>query len=263
MGHLVEHPAALHVTSETKDWRKKELGPPGFKKLLKDTTTTVRGGGKGGSDVTHTKSPDAVSAEHIDRKLCPDCHKRLTAKTVLATGRGTTPEAAKQVAQAKMSGSWPHAKEAAGLKRSLWLLGELLSKAGKDDAWVSGKIQLLMHEGKPQDQAIAIAYSMAGRSRKEKKKMSKSARLFLRADLFKSQAPMFLRADLVKGDKIPGGLAAGKTDKDFDAKALRAGAKIEMEHTTDPAVAREIARDHLTEDPHYYCKLKKMEGKKE
>lgn len=36
----------------------------------------------------------------------------------------------------------------------------------KGDDWISNKISLLMHEGKPQKQAIAIAYSMAGRARK-------------------------------------------------------------------------------------------------
>lgn len=36
----------------------------------------------------------------------------------------------------------------------------------KSDNWISNKIRLLVHEGKPQDQAIATAYSMAGRARK-------------------------------------------------------------------------------------------------
>jgi hypothetical protein len=44
-----------------------------------------------------------------------------------------------------------------------------LSKSKSDD-WISNKISLLMHEGKPQDQAIAIAYNMAGRSKKKAKK---------------------------------------------------------------------------------------------
>jgi len=33
-----------------------------------------------------------------------------------------------------------------------------------------------------------------------------------------------------------------------------------MEHTTDRAVAREVAMDHLTEIPDYYSRLDKMEG---
>jgi hypothetical protein len=36
---------------------------------------------------------------------------------------------------------------------------------------------------------------------------------------------------------------------------LQAGIKVEMEHTDNPAVARKIACDHLSEDPEYYTKL--------
>lgn len=60
-------------------------------------------------------------------------------------------------------------------------------------------------------------------------------------------------------DLIPGGLADDKIDADFDPKALDEGAKVEAEHTSNRAVAREIARDHLTEDPDYYDKLERIE----
>ena len=40
---------------------------------------------------------------------------------------------------------------------------------------------------------------------------------------------------------------------------LEQGIKTEMEHTTDKDVAREIAMDHIYEDPNYYSKLKKLE----
>lgn len=63
-------------------------------------------------------------------------------------------------------------------------------------------------------------------------------------------------------DKIKGGLADKKNPKDFDEKSLKDGIKIEMEHTKDPSIAREIAMDHLVEDPKYYEKLKEMEIKK-
>jgi hypothetical protein len=66
-------------------------------------------------------------------------------------------------------------------------------------------------------------------------------------------------ADMGKVDKIPGGLAAGKKPSDFDPKKLQAGIKVEMEHTSDEAIAREIAMDHLTEDSEYYVKLKDIE----
>lgn len=61
---------------------------------------------------------------------------------------------------------------------------------------------------------------------------------------------------------IPGGLAEkqGKTVKDFPSQAIAAGVKVEMEHTNDPKVAKEIALDHLTEDPKYYEKLEAMES---
>jgi hypothetical protein len=38
------------------------------------------------------------------------------------------------------------------------------------------------------------------------------------------------------------------------------GVFVEMEHTQRPQQAREIAMDHLYEDPNYYIKLKKIEG---
>ena len=42
-------------------------------------------------------------------------------------------------------------------------------------------------------------------------------------------------------------------------KELQKGIKIEMEHTNDKEMAKEIAMDHLWEDPNYYIKLDKME----
>jgi hypothetical protein len=72
-------------------------------------------------------------------------------------------------------------------------------------------------------------------------------------------------------DKIPGGLAKGMSLSDIakhhkvPLKSLKAkleqGIKTELEHTTDASIAREIAMDHLFEDPNYYVKLKKIEEK--
>lgn len=42
---------------------------------------------------------------------------------------------------------------------------------------------------------------------------------------------------------------------------LGKGIKSEREHTDNPALAREIALDHLTEFPDYYSRLEKMEKK--
>ena len=71
-------------------------------------------------------------------------------------------------------------------------------------------------------------------------------------------------------DQIPGGISDKLTPQDIADKhsvsleeieaALDKGQKVEMEHTDDAEKAREIAKDHLLEDPQYYEKLAKMEG---
>jgi hypothetical protein len=73
-------------------------------------------------------------------------------------------------------------------------------------------------------------------------------------------------------EKIPGGLAKGMSLEDIAKhhkmniedikKALAKGIKTEMEHTTSKSVAKEIAMDHIYEDPKYYDKLKKIEEEK-
>jgi hypothetical protein len=45
---------------------------------------------------------------------------------------------------------------------------------------------------------------------------------------------------------------------DFDQKELAKGTAVELEHTKDRKLAREIAMDHLKEDPRYYSKLTKV-----
>lgn len=90
----------------------------------------------------------------------------------------------------------------------------------------------------------------------------------------------------MKKERIPGGKSKGKSLKDIaimhsksDSKSkpderkvekmmdhlkseFKKGIKIELEHTTDENIAREIAMDHLYEDPKYYTKLSKIEEMK-
>lgn len=70
----------------------------------------------------------------------------------------------------------------------------------------------------------------------------------------------FMEEWLKLAEKLKGGLADGKPDSDFKPSSLQAGMKVEKEHTSDMAVAKEVAKDHLTEDKQYYKKLKKIEG---
>lgn len=60
---------------------------------------------------------------------------------------------------------------------------------------------------------------------------------------------------------IPGGLAKGKKDEEFDEKQLEKGIKVELEHTGDVETAKEITKDHLTENCEYYDHLEEMEKK--
>ena len=70
---------------------------------------------------------------------------------------------------------------------------------------------------------------------------------------------------LYKEEILKGGKADKKTLEDLSAihkvplaeleAELQKGLKVEQEHTIDPLVAREIAMDHLAEDPKYYTKL--------
>jgi Mn-dependent DtxR family transcriptional regulator len=64
-------------------------------------------------------------------------------------------------------------------------------------------------------------------------------------------------------DKFKGGRADKAKESDFDPKELQEGIAHEMEHTDDPKVAKEIAMDHLAEDPEYYEHLEEMEEEEE
>ena len=73
----------------------------------------------------------------------------------------------------------------------------------------------------------------------------------------------------VNEDVIPGGKSSGMTIKEIAKKhkvlpqiAMKEwlkGIKVEMEHTDNKRIAREIAKDHLYEDIYYYKKLTKIE----
>jgi len=73
----------------------------------------------------------------------------------------------------------------------------------------------------------------------------------------------------INEDKFSGGLGDEATPESLASKhdcplglielMIDWGIKVEMEHTDDETMAKEIALDHITEDPVYYVKLKQME----
>ena len=64
---------------------------------------------------------------------------------------------------------------------------------------------------------------------------------------------------LLEKEHIKGGKADRMRDSNFRREQLTMGKKVEREHTKNPKVAKEIAKDHLKEFPDYYTRLKKME----
>jgi len=68
-----------------------------------------------------------------------------------------------------------------------------------------------------------------------------------------------MKALLKIADELDGGLADGRPDSDFPSDELKKGTEVEFEHTSDRGKAKEIAKDHLAEDPEYYTKLEKIE----
>lgn len=74
----------------------------------------------------------------------------------------------------------------------------------------------------------------------------------------------FLRAAVARwrGPRLPNGLPARHklVPRMFNLHQLAIGTTVEREHTSDPAVALEIAMAHLFEDRAYYAKLERMEA---
>ena len=81
-----------------------------------------------------------------------------------------------------------------------------------------------------------------------------------------------LKNSMKENEILQGGLADKKSLQDLARKhkmkdiselkkQLQVGIKVELEHTDNKKKAREIAMDHIFEDPKYYDKLSKIETK--
>ena len=75
------------------------------------------------------------------------------------------------------------------------------------------------------------------------------------------------KEEILHDDVLHGGKGDGVPESKLNKKELEMGQEVEMEHTNNPELAREIARDHLSEelqegkkkkDQKYYTKLKQI-----
>lgn len=120
----------------------------------------------------------SITAENVDKKLCPSCLAKEGKKIAIASAKGRTPEEAKAKAE-----------EFASTKKSMYMLAQMmfLSKAlvegedfGKPASTVSQEISHLIKEkGYPQKRAVAAALSMKRRGDIKEDKAEKSLYLAL------------------------------------------------------------------------------------
>lgn len=110
---------------------------------------------------------------------------------------------------------------------------------------------------KPRQGEVLVASDLPpGEKRRTIRHEEVEAELMRRGYSYWDAHKIALRSERQK-EYIKGGLGGHLPDEAFDKRSLQAGVKVEMEHTNNPSVAKEIARDHLTEDSRYYQKLKK------
>ncbi len=84
------------------------------------------------------------------------------------------------------------------------------------------------------------------------------ARQMVQLSQLRRQAANSVKQAFAGKDILHGGPADKTPERAFDPKDLRDAAEHETEHTTNYQLAKEIASDHLKEDPQYYKKLKKL-----
>ena len=125
-------------------------------------------------------------------------------------------------------------------------------------------------DGDPEHVSIKTAFDIA---KAKCSRMTEDDDFFASASDFRALAasgPKELRSiSFVSEEEIEGGLADDKSVKDIadehsvnikDIVAqIKKGKEVEMEHTDDPNVAIEIAKDHEMEHPFYYDALENME----
>lgn len=100
-------------------------------------------------------------------------------------------------------------------------------------------------KGVLQDNGVAKGYETAAETPDEQRFRNPISR----GELKKATAELSRSGQT---DLLPGGKADNLPDREFSPAALAEGVKHEHEHTRNDQIAKEIAKDHLSEDPDYY-----------
>lgn len=82
-----------------------------------------------------------------------------------------------------------------------------------------------------------------------------------RVETFSDYVDSLLESAITPGSIGPATAAEWKELSSFDFKDVQKGIEVESEHTPNKAVAAKIALAHFKEDPEYYTKLDRVEGK--
>ena len=127
-------------------------------------------------------------------------------------------------------------------------IGEFLEQKGPDSAFSLGfDVQGMISRSdlNPQEKKMTLDSVIGGLETIVRRLRYHSGRLFGQETVIESPA-------VGKHVNIP--------DEEFDPTQLAMGIEVEYEHTDDPDLAKEIAKDHLAECKDYYTRLKEMEN---
>ena len=102
--------------------------------------------------------------------------------------------------------------------------------------------------------------AMSGLEESPEQRLARLQKLKREINRVKKKTNTYGAKKRIEEDMIEGGLGDKVPRSKFNKNSVNKGIKIEMEHTDNPVIAAEIARDHLTEDPQYYEKLERMEA---
>jgi ADP-ribose pyrophosphatase YjhB (NUDIX family) len=101
------------------------------------------------------------------------------------------------------------------------------------------------------------------KSQRQKELLAARFKKFQETSVYPSLAPQKLASNTLsragQKDLLHGGKADNVPDREFSPAALNKGQEDEREHTNNSQVAKEIAKDHLSSDPHYYEEEKRVE----